>query len=344
MNTWTRTLIVGAALLAGCEGSIGTGKPSSGSGASSGSGTAGSTGDGQHVGCGTAGSTTTGTAGTTVFRRRSIRRCARRACPPTSQLPRLTRAEYDKTTRDLLGLDMQPSTMLAPDTLGSVDQRAWDGFKTAADSLATQVIASTTARGQGAPVHDATARPASSSSSRRSGRRRSGVRSRRRRSTRFQDLYTNRATLTQAGTFDQAVQADHQVVPDVAVVHQPARRPRRRRRGREQSRSTAGRWRRASRTRCGERCRTTCCSRRRRRTQLTTPGATSSRRRSGCCRTRRRAPRWPSFHEVYALQGEGTRWSRRHARPGAVPGVQDHDGAVADRRRRSASSITSPSI
>ena len=71
--------------------------------------------------------------------------------PATSQLPRLTRAEYDKTTRDLLGLDVQPSTMLAPDTLGSVDQRAWDGFQTAADSLATAVIASTTARAKVLP-------------------------------------------------------------------------------------------------------------------------------------------------------------------------------------------------
>ena len=87
MNTWTRTFIVGAALLAGCEGSIGTGKQSSGSGSSSGSGTAGSVGTGNTVGSGTAGSTGSGTAGRPSFRPRWIRRCARRASPPRRSSP-----------------------------------------------------------------------------------------------------------------------------------------------------------------------------------------------------------------------------------------------------------------
>src|SRR5262245_3628473 len=56
--------------------------------------------------------------------------------PKTSQLPRLTRAQYDNTIRDLLGIESQPSSMLAPDTTGSVDQRAWDGYQLAAESLA----------------------------------------------------------------------------------------------------------------------------------------------------------------------------------------------------------------
>ena len=46
---------------------------------------------------------------------------------------------------------MQPSSMLAPDTLGSVDQRAWDGFKAAADSLATQVLGNATAKAKVLP-------------------------------------------------------------------------------------------------------------------------------------------------------------------------------------------------
>ena len=41
--------------------------------------------------------------------------------------------------------------MLAPDTLGSVDQRAWDGFKAAADSLASQVLANATAKAKVLP-------------------------------------------------------------------------------------------------------------------------------------------------------------------------------------------------
>lgn len=60
--------------------------------------------------------------------------------PGTSQLPRLTRTQYDNTLRDLLGVSGQPSTMLAPDTPGSVDQRAWDGYRLAASTLAGEVM------------------------------------------------------------------------------------------------------------------------------------------------------------------------------------------------------------
>ena len=144
---WTRTIILGVALLAGCEGSIGGQGTSSGAGASTGAGNTVSTGAGNAVGTGAGGSITP--VDPTV--------CTP-GVPTTSQLPRLTRAEYDKTTRDLLGLDVQPSTMLAPDTLGSVDQRAWDGFKTAADSLATQVMATATAKAKVLAVHDRTTR------------------------------------------------------------------------------------------------------------------------------------------------------------------------------------------
>src|SRR5262245_10171345 len=65
--------------------------------------------------------------------------------PATSQLPRLTRVQYDNTVRDLLGIEGQPSSMLAPDSPGSVDQRAWDGYRSAAESLATQVMSNPSA-------------------------------------------------------------------------------------------------------------------------------------------------------------------------------------------------------
>ena len=149
--------------------------------------------------------------------------------------------------------------MLAPDTLGSVDQRAWDGFQTAADSLATQVLATPTAKAKVLPctTDNATCiRQFITAFGRKAFRRPLTTAE----VTRFQNLYTNRATLTQNGTFDQAVAADPQGVPDVALVPQQ--------RGdldgvagaARCTRSTAGRWRRASPTRCGERCRTTCCS------------------------------------------------------------------------------------
>ena len=202
MNTWTRTIIVGAALLAGCEGSIGIKKENSGSGSSSGSGTAGSVGTGNSVGTGTAGS---GTAGTTVVPPPVDPTVCTPGIPATSQLPRLTRAEYDKTTRDLLGLDVQPSTMLAPDTLGSVDQRAWDGFQAAADSLATQVMASTAARAKVLPctTDNATCIGQFITAFGQKAFRRPLTTAE---VARFQALYTNRATITATGSFNDAVQ------------------------------------------------------------------------------------------------------------------------------------------
>ena len=154
MNTWKRTIIVGAALLAGCEGSIGTGKQSSGSGSSSGSGTAGSVGTGNTVGTGTAGS---GTAGTTVVPP-PVEPDGVHAGHPRDDAAAAADARNTTTRRaSCSGSTSQPSSMLAPDTLGSVDQRAWDGFQTAADSLATQVMANATAQAKVLPCTAATA-------------------------------------------------------------------------------------------------------------------------------------------------------------------------------------------
>jgi hypothetical protein len=205
MNTWTRTFVVGVALLAGCEGSIGTGKMASGSGSSSGSGTAGSSGTGNTVGSGTAGSgSLTGSAGSGMVPVNPT--VCTPGIPATSQVPRLTRAEYDKTTRDLLGLDVQPSSMLAPDTTGSVDQRAWDGFKNAAAALATQVMASATAKAKVLPctTDNATCVQQFITTFGQKAFRRPLTTAE---VSRYQTLYTNRATLTQNGTFDQAVTA-----------------------------------------------------------------------------------------------------------------------------------------
>jgi Protein of unknown function (DUF1592)/Protein of unknown function (DUF1588)/Protein of unknown function (DUF1595)/Protein of unknown function (DUF1585)/Protein of unknown function (DUF1587) len=212
MNTWTRTLIVGAALLAGCEGSIGSSKVSgSGTGASSGTGTGNTigSGTGNTTGSGTAGSSVGSGTGGSVGMPVDPTVCTP-GVPTTSQLPRLTRAEYDKTARDLLGIDITttpPSSMLAPDTIGSVDQRAWDGFQGAADALATQVVGNATLK---ASVLGCTA-SGDGTACATTFITNFGQKAFRRPLTatelsKFQALYTNRATLTQSGTFDQAVQ------------------------------------------------------------------------------------------------------------------------------------------
>ena len=96
--------------------------------------------------------------------------------------------------------------MLAPDTLGSVDQRAWDGYKTAAASLATQVLATATAKAKVLPctTDNATCIQQFITTFGQKAFRRPLTPAE---VTRFQNLYTNRATLTQNGTFDQAVTA-----------------------------------------------------------------------------------------------------------------------------------------
>ena len=209
MNTWTRTLLVGAVLLGGCEGSIsGQGTPTgSGAGASTGSGTGNSSGTGNTVGTGTGNMVTTGVAGAGMGGSGpppTPTTCTP-GVPATTQLPRLTRAEYDKTTRDLLGLDVQPSQMLAPDTLGSVDQRAWDGFQSAADSLATQVMANTAARTKVLPctTDNATCIQQFITTFGQKAFRRPLTTAE---IARFQALYTNRATITATGSFNDAVQ------------------------------------------------------------------------------------------------------------------------------------------
>ena len=159
---------------------------------------------------------TTGTGGGGA--RRSIPTVCTPGIPATSQLPRLTRAEYDKTTRDLLGLDVQPSSMLAPDTLGSVDQRAWDGFKAAADSLATQVLANATAKAKVLPctTDNATCINQFMTTFGQKAFRRPLTTAE---ISKFTALYTNRATLTQSGTFNDAVTLIIKAFLHVAFIH-----------------------------------------------------------------------------------------------------------------------------
>jgi hypothetical protein len=126
----------------------------------------------------------------------------------TTQLPRLTQAQYDNTIRDLVGLESNPSSLLAPDSAGSVDQRAWDGYRAAAEALAAEIMANPAARARAIPCTPsgdgaACARQMIEVFGRRVFRRPlTAVEI-----TRFETLYANRAMITQSGTFDEAAQA-----------------------------------------------------------------------------------------------------------------------------------------
>lgn len=67
--------------------------------------------------------------------------------PATSQIPRLLNREYDAIIRDLLGVTTlagaggaAPSALLAPDSTGEMTPAAWDGYLTAAEMIANEVI------------------------------------------------------------------------------------------------------------------------------------------------------------------------------------------------------------
>ncbi|WP_437588593.1 DUF1592 domain-containing protein [Sorangium sp. So ce1000] len=210
MNTWARRFIVPALLttsyaaMSGCTAMIGGGdgtEGNSGPGSGSGSGAGSGSGSGAGSGSGTgAGSSTGGDPDVepTV--------CVP-GIPQTSALPRLTRAQYDNTIRDLVGIDNQPSSMLAPDGVGSVDQRAWDGYKTAAATVAASVMADPRARAKTIPCTPdgdgtACAQQLIDTLGRRAFRRpltdeERGL---------FQALYARRKALTPTGSFDDGAQ------------------------------------------------------------------------------------------------------------------------------------------
>jgi hypothetical protein len=197
MKISIRRILMGAALLAGCNGTIGS-QSSTGTGSSTGSPTGTPT--GTPAGTGNTGVNPTGAGGSGV-----VPTACTPGVPATSQLPRLTRVEYDNTARDLLGIDVQPSTMLAPDTVGAMDQRGWDGFQAAADALAAQVIANPTAKAKVIPCTADTAACAQqfvTTFGQKAFRRPLTTAE----VTRFTTLYANKATLTQSGTLDQAFQ------------------------------------------------------------------------------------------------------------------------------------------
>lgn len=190
MDSWQRRIATGALLLAaGCTGTISTDSNKGGSGTNTGQNNG--PGQGNGPGSGPQSDPTVCIPG----------------IPQTSQLPRLTRAQYDATIRDLVGIDNQPSTMLAPDTPGAVDQRAWDGYQTAAKTVAAQVMADANARAKVipcTPTGDGSecATQLIQTFGQRAFRRPLTVEE----VQRFQKLYTDRASITPTGSFEEAAE------------------------------------------------------------------------------------------------------------------------------------------
>jgi hypothetical protein len=199
---WTRCVFVGAtALWMGCTGRVeGTSQ-----------GGSGNVTDPPGGGTGPGGGNTGGT-GNRPAPSTGLLPCIP-GVPATSQLTRLTRTQYDNTVRDLFGTNLiqasatLPSSMLAPDTPGSVDQRAWDGYKSASSSLAALVMGDATARAKAIPCTPtgdgaACAQQFIQQFGRLAFRRPLTTEE----LARFTALYTNRATLTATGTFNEAAQ------------------------------------------------------------------------------------------------------------------------------------------
>ena len=154
IQSW-RLVFFAAALGAGCQGKIGD--VSSGAGGSNPTtGTAGTQvstgtgGAGNAVSTGTGGATVviTGTGGTSGG---GVTFCNTRGIAPTSQVARLTNAQYDRVINDLLGVqtlkasnNVQPSTILATDQAGGLTDLGWSSYQSVADMIATQVMADAT--------------------------------------------------------------------------------------------------------------------------------------------------------------------------------------------------------
>jgi len=124
----------------GTGGRAGTGGGDGGVGAGGYGGTSGKGGSSGTSGTGgTSGAGTGGTGGDVA--------CVP-GVPTTSQIPRLSGAEYDRTIRDLLGVtgltaasNAAPSSLLAPDQPGSVSTIAWSAYQSVGELIAQQVIA-----------------------------------------------------------------------------------------------------------------------------------------------------------------------------------------------------------
>ena len=133
------------------------------------------------------------------------RACADDTLSPTPRLRRLAFTEYDRSVRDLLTLDVSPSTELGPEVDG-VTPTLWSGAKVAASQVAARFAADGAALarvvGCGAtPDADACAADFVARFGRRAYRRPLTAEE----SQRYAALWDARAELTQAGTFEAGI-------------------------------------------------------------------------------------------------------------------------------------------
>ena len=105
-----------------------------------------------------------------------------------------------------MGITSGPSAMLAPDTPGSVDQRAWDGYKAAADALSAQVLADTAVRSKVVTCYGGEEASCAKSFIADFGKRAFRRTLTAEEQARFEAMYTDRANLTATGTFDEVIQ------------------------------------------------------------------------------------------------------------------------------------------
>jgi hypothetical protein len=145
MFHWRSGLLFAAALAAGCTTGTIDGPPGGTSGPGAQPGSPGSPSD-------PGGSNTSATAGNggTVPAGSTSPNCTQ-GIATTSQIPRLTNVQYDRTVRDLLGVtglsasgNAAPSSILATDQLGSLTSLGWSSYQSVADQISTQVMADAT--------------------------------------------------------------------------------------------------------------------------------------------------------------------------------------------------------
>jgi hypothetical protein len=146
-----------AALAVGCTGSVGTpepGEPAQGSGAAGATGGTGTGGSGTG-GVGTGGALAMGGTGTGGTGGSVLPPVCTPGVPSTSQIPRLSNAQYDRTIRDLVGVtnlaasgNNPPSTLLATDQAAGLSDLGWSAYTSVADSIAKQVMADPALKGK----------------------------------------------------------------------------------------------------------------------------------------------------------------------------------------------------
>ncbi|MEZ4228745.1 MAG: DUF1592 domain-containing protein [Polyangiaceae bacterium] len=164
------------ALPLGCKGSVGAAGGSDGAGSTSGNGGSGTV--------------------------------APDAIPPASRFPRLDHTQYDHTVQDLFNApQLTPSNSLPPEAVGSMDDRAWTGYKDSAATLAKTAISTAAIRdfilpcqpsGDGA----ACASQFISTFGARAFRRPLSAAEQ----TRFEALYAGRSETTASGSFDEGIE------------------------------------------------------------------------------------------------------------------------------------------